>query len=294
MYDEILSEFRMYLDENFKTNEEDNTGKAYMSDMNQFFRYFYETFDEIPDQISIAYVNEYKNYLLNTKGFKFSTINRKIAALSTFENFLIDVGKQQTKSVKKKDFFKITLPFITSNMLPKKTIKKLILRTGNTNIRDYMIVLLANEGGLRVSEIINIQVERDIKIDMRTIVIIGKGNKIREIIITDQLYDALEEYLKFRENKLNGRKNKYLIISNESANTGKHIDRTLINKTLKKYCNYINEKTINPHVIRHFFATKKYENGYTDIMLKKILGQSSNVTERYCHTGNENLIEKQK
>lgn len=286
---EILEDFKLYLDENYKTNEEDNTGKAYMSDMVQFYKYFWKEYEEVPEKITRAYVNDYKKYMIQDRSLKFSTINRKLASLSIFENHLIEIKKQEEKAIREKDFYKIIVPYITSSMLPEKTVKKVALKAANNNVRDYLIILLGYKGGLRVSEIINIELERDIKLDMRTIVIIGKGNKVREMIITNDIYDALTEYLEYRKKILNGRKNKYLIISNKSANTGKNIDRTLINKMLNKYSELLKEEEekIHPHILRHLFATEKYDNGFSDIMIKKALGDSSNASDRYCHPGNE-------
>ena len=195
---------------------------------------------------------------------------------------------KKKNNIKKKDFFKIDSGLITAEMLPRDTIKKVRLKAGS-NKRDYMIFVILNEGGLRVSELINLELNRDVNLDMRKLLILGKGNKAREIFINNIMYDAIEDYLPEREKILNGRTNKYLIVSNKTANTNRPIERTSINNLLNKYCKSINEKCINPHILRHECATKRYEEGYSDMMLKKILGQTSNVTNRYVHAGNENI-----
>ncbi len=290
----LILEFEKYIDENYPEGENQNTKKAYLSDVNLFFKYFENTFDEIVISFSRANIMEYKNYMQKETAYKPSTFNRKLASLSVYENFLIEKKIKIEKSVKEKDFLKIIVPYITSDMLPKKTMKKVELEAGKTNIRDQLILVFIHEAGLRVSEVINIQLDRDINLEMRKITIWGKARRIREIIITNNMLDVLEEYLSVREEKLAGRKNKYLVISNKSVKTGKKIDRTTVNKMLEKYCKKVKENTINPHIFRHAFATEKYENGYTDMMLKKSLGQTSNVTDKYVHPGgeNKNCIEK--
>lgn len=287
---ELMSEFEKYLEENYPNTEDKNTQKAYLSDVNMFYKYFEESFSEIINSFSRADIIEYKNYMLKEKGYKASTINRKLASLSVYENFLIENEIKEVKSIKEQDFYRITVPYITADMLPRKAMKKVELLAGNTNIRDQVILVFIHEGGLRVSEVINIQLERDINLEMRKITIWGKGNRIREIIITNAMFDVLEEYLPIRNKQLDGRENKYLIISNKSVNTGKKIDRSMVNKMLEKYCKKINENSINPHIFRHDFATNKYEEGYTDMMLKKSLGQTSNATDRYIHPGGEKII----
>lgn len=290
---EILKEFKKYLEENYDCSGRDNTILAYMTDVNQFLKYFKEKFGEDIVDFSNADYFEYKKYISEELNFKFSTINRKTASLSIYENFLIEKGirKNNSKVIKKKDFYKIERPFITSQMLPKETIKKVRLRAGRENKRDYAMFILLDEGGLRVSELVELQLERDLDFEMYSIHILGKGNKIRSIFMEQIIYDAIKDYLPEREKLLNGRKNKYLFVSNKTANTNTTMSRTSINNILAKYCNEVNETKINPHIMRHDSGTKKYEEGYSDLMLKKFLGHSSNATDIYTHPGGERYRE---
>ena len=81
--------------------------------------------------------------------------------------------------------------------------------------------------------------------------------------------------------------NKYLFISNKSKKTGNHIHRSTVNKMLNKYIEKLNEIKLHPHTLRHDYATTRYEEGYSDMRLKKSLGQTSNVVNRYVHPGGE-------
>lgn len=286
---EILKDFEKYLMENYDTEGDKNTIQSYLSDIKQFLNFFKEKFDEDIIVFSRGHFIEYKNYMLKEKGYRFTTINRKTAALSVYENFLLDRKRKNTpKIIKKKDFYKIDLGLVTSDMLPKNTIKKVRLKSGQ-NTRDYLIFIILDEGGLRVSELVNIQLERDVNISMRKMIIFGKGKKVREIFINDTMLDAIEEYLPDREKLLNGRENKYLLVSNKTAGSNKPMGRTSINNILAKYCEEVREDKINPHLFRHHCATTRYEEGYTEMMLKKMLGQNSNVTLRYVHEGGEEI-----
>lgn len=289
MEDDILEKFEIYLDEKYTSDEERNTQKAYLSDIKLFLKYFEDEFGEKLVSFSRGHILEYKNYMLNKMNYKFSTINRKLASISVYEDFLIENNIKESKDIKKRDSYKIDLPYISADMLPRKTIKKLRLEASKSNIRDYALIVLIDEAGLRVSEAIKIQLERDVNLDMRRITIFGKGRKVREVFINNEIYDALEEYIRERNEileKLNVT-NKYLFISNKSKNTGKHIDRSTVNKMLNKYCEKLNEKNLHPHILRHDFATTRYEEGFSDMRLKKSLGQSSSVVNRYVHPGGE-------
>lgn len=74
---------------NHDTVGERNTIEAYLRDVKQFIKYFKEKFNEDIIDFSRADYTEFKIHIKDDKSFKFSTINRKTAALSIYENFLI-------------------------------------------------------------------------------------------------------------------------------------------------------------------------------------------------------------
>lgn len=171
------------MEENYDTVGERNTNEAYLRDVKQFIKYFKEKFNENIIDFSRADYTEFKIYIKDDKNFKFSTINRKTAALSIYENFLIKSGirKEDKKIIVKRDFYKIDRPYITRDMLPNNTIRKVRLKAGKESKRDYAMFILLDVGGLRVSELLGIELERDVDFKMYSIHIIGKENKIRSI-----------------------------------------------------------------------------------------------------------------
>lgn len=286
---DIIFLFEKYLNENYEDTGEKNTIKSYLSDIKQFINFFKEYYGEDITDFSRAHFNEYEKHFLEEKRYKFTTRNRKIASISIYENFLIEEGirKEDKKVIRKKDFTSIIRPFATADQLPKKTIKKVLLKAGQSNLRDYAMFVILDEGGVRISELLNIQIDRDIDYETNYITIKGKGNKLRRIFMTRTMLDAIESYKNERSKLLNGRENKYLFISNKTANTNKPITRQSVNNILNKYCNEVNEKSINPHIMRHDCATKMYNEGCSELMLQKQLGQSSSATQIYIHTGEE-------
>lgn len=288
---ELLKEFEEYLKENYSGDEKENTIKNYLSDVKQFFNYYKEEFGEIISDFNHIEITEYKNYMKNTKSYKYTTINRKIASLSIYDNFMIEKKDKKAKAVKKSDFTKIVRPYISADMLPRNEIKKVKVKAARTNIRDYVIFVLLNEGGLRVSELTNIEIDRDLDVKNRRLYVLGKGNKLRGIIITDNMLEAINEYIPERNKILGKRTNKYLFISNKTVNTGKAITRNSINNMLNKYCDELKIPRFNPHIFRHDFGTTSYELGYSELFLKNQMGDSSNAINIYIHPGKENLLE---
>lgn len=287
----LLNEFENYLKENFEKDEEQNTIKNYLSDVKQFIEFFEKQYGEEVTTFNHIELSEYINYMKNKKNYKFTTMNRKIAAISNYDDFLIETKRKDSKAVRNKDYFKIQREHITADMLPTNTINKIKLRAAKDNSRDYAMFVLYDEGGFRCSELLGIVIDRDIDFQMRKIQVIGKGSKIRKVTMNDKMKNAIEEYLVDREKLLNGRKNKYLFVSNKTANSGKRMGRTSVNNILNSYCDKVKEEKIKPHMLRHDFATKSYNLGYTDLMLKIELGHSSNATSIYTHPGQESLLD---
>ena len=193
MEDDILKKFEIYLDEKYTSDEERNTQKAYLSDIRLFLKYFEGEFGEKLVSFSRGHILEYKNYMLNKKNYKFSTINRKLASISVYEDFLIENNIKESKDIKKRDSYKIDLPYISADMLPRKTIKKLRLEASKWNKRDFAIIVLIDEAGLKGYHIGGAEVS-----NKHAGFIINKGNATAKDIL------ELIEYVKHEvEEKFN-------------------------------------------------------------------------------------------
>ena len=136
---DIIKEFETYLEEIYDADGKRNTINSYISDIKLFIRFFKDYYDEDIVDFSRANVIEYKKYIEKNRSMKYTTINRKMASLSIYENFLIEknIREDYHKVVKRSDFYKIDRPYITADMLPRKTLRKVILKAGKKNKRDY-------------------------------------------------------------------------------------------------------------------------------------------------------------
>ena len=143
------------------------------------------------------------------------------------------------------------------------------------NYKHKLLVLLAYGTGLRLSEIINLQV-RDVHLHNRTIhVRNGKGGKRRFTILPDKLWDRLRIYTQYKP------ANNYLFESNRKGKLHPRTVQKIFKNALKK-----SGVTIPAtfHTLRHSFATHLLENG-TDIRyIQRLLGHSSlRTTQIYTH-----------
>jgi site-specific recombinase XerD len=157
--------------------------------------------------------------------------------------------------------------------------------------RDFAIITLFLNCGMRLSELVGINIS-DIKLDDMKLTVIGKGNKERTIYLNKACIDAINAYLKVRPtNPKKDSKNsdKALFLSSYRQRISKRtvenvVDRELLNAGLDttKY---------STHKLRHTAATLMYKYGQVDIRaLQELLGHESiSTTEIYTHVDNDQV-----
>ena len=157
---------------------------------------------------------------------------------------------------------------------------------GSHKERDYCIITLFLNCGLRLSELVGLNVS-DIRRD-NTARVLGKGNKERIIYLNDACIDAINAYLKVRPS--DGLKDRNaLFISNQM----KRMSPVTVQKLVYKYLEKIglDSQGYSCHKLRHTAATLMYQHGNVDIrVLKEILGHENlGTTEIYTHLNSEQM-----
>lgn len=243
---------------------------------------------EVKD-ITIELVNSYIEYL-NSKNLSAKTINNRITILKSFVDYVSsrDASVVETyrilKSIKKQKE-----PEKLHEYLTKEEIKE-IMDEAKENIKYYCILSIAYECGLRVSEIYNLKKDDVILIknDSKIIIERSKGNKTREIVLTNVVADIIKKYLiLYRNNSELLFVNKY---NNKYSSKG-------INYIFKKYYNQAkqkcNDNTMfrhNPHIhiLRHSKGVHLVDNNVSLIAIRDLLGHKSiKTTEIYARISTE-------
>lgn len=158
---------------------------------------------------------------------------------------------------------------------------------GKNKERDYAIITLFLNCGMRLSELVSIN-NNNIKItnNSATIVITGKGSKQRTVYLNQACVDAIEKYMKVRPKDGVTDKNA-LFLSNRRKRISKQMVQHLVYEFLEKSGN----EGYSVHKLRHTAATLMYQYGDVDVLaLKEILGHENlATTEIYTHVMNEQL-----
>lgn len=248
------------------------------------------------ENISLADVYDYLFYLSRVKmnrqskslGINSAARSRMVSSLRSFYKYLNNKTNQiSTNPVKDLDSPKLrsTIPRYLSLDESRALLDTLSENDGPTAIRDYCIVTLFLNCGMRVSELVGININ-DIKED--TMRVIGKGNKERILYLSDACLNAIGEYLKVRPADGLSDKNA-LFISREHRRISVKTVQWLIKK-------YIAQAGLDPtkysaHKLRHTAATLMYRYGQVDVRaLQEILGHKNlDTTKIYTHVDSEQL-----
>lgn len=157
---------------------------------------------------------------------------------------------------------------------------------GNFRERDYCIITLFLNCGLRISELVGLNLS-NIRSD-NTMTVIGKGNKERTIYLNDACQAALRRYLQVRP--ADGLQDRNaLFISRNNRRISVRAVQNIVEKFLDKAG--LSGQGFSAHKLRHTAATLMYQHGHVDVLLlKEILGHENlATTEIYTHISDSQL-----
>ena len=217
-------------------------------------------------------------------GLSAATRARKIATLRSFFNYLTSkVHLLEQNPIKDLDSPKLrkTLPrYLTLD----ESVELLESVDGANSERDYCILTLFLNCGLRISELIGLNLN-DIQGD--ALRVLGKGDKVRIVYLNDACKDALERYLAVRR-PISGRDENALFLSTRNQ----RISRSNVHALVKKHLTQagLDSSAYSSHKLRHTAATLMLQNGVDVKAVQEVLGHEHlNTTEIYTHIDNESL-----
>lgn len=227
-------------------------------------------------------------YLSRERKASSATRARKVATLKSFFKYLF----QKKRIIKDDPSYDLETPR-RAKRLPKylnleqsrNLLSAAESSTSEFAERDYCIVTLFLNCGMRLSELRNIDLS-DISDD--TLRVVGKGNKERTIYLNDACLRALEDYYPVRDT-MKKKDKEALFLSSR----GTRISAPMIQNIIKRLftASGIDASSYSVHKLRHTCATLMYKYGQVDIRtLQAILGhQSVATTQIYTHVDEESL-----
>src|SRR3954468_17388347 len=258
------------------------TIRAYMGDLEQFVKWLQtRRVDwDIPYRIERINIVEFINYLATQKASA-ETRKRKLATIRGFLKFLKD---NQIIFGNPADTIEGPIREEREPAILLKTEYKALLQVAGDNPRDFAIVTLFLQTGLRVSELVNLKLQ-DVDFASRELTVRqGKGRKDRVVPIVGDALNALKVYFAVRKDNPEY-DNVFL------AKNGTSLNQRTVRWWIKKY--YVEagiKKKASVHTLRHTFATHQIHNGLKLNQLKEVLGhRRMETTYKYVHLDRTNL-----
>lgn len=310
-YPPIIQEFISY--KSVIQGCSEKTVEEYTLDLKIFFKFLIATRCGVPtegedfEQISIDAVDlemaksvktediyAFLMYATRTRNNQNASKARKLSAIKAFYKYLVAKrhyfdenpainieAPKQRKSLPK--YLSLEESIALLEAVKNDTESKFVTR-------DYAIITLFLNCGMRLSELVGINLS-DVDRDLRSLRVLGKGNKERIIYLNDACKDALIPYLAERLEMSQSTK------LNTNALFLSRLEKRISQKTVQwmvyKYLDLagLEAKHYSVHKLRHTAATLMYQSGQVDVrVLKDILGHEQlNTTQIYTHVSNASM-----
>ena len=243
-------------------------------------------------QIKLDDIHAFLSYLTNTYHSKAATRARKASSIRVFFNYLsqkanlIEFNPAQNLETPKLDK---RLPKYLSLEDSKRLLNVAGSDDNRNNKRDYAIISLFLNCGMRLSELVGINI-KDINFSECQMTVIGKGNKERTIYLNKACMTAINNYLAVRPvegiktDKANSKN--ALFLSERKERISRRTVQYIVDKELRAAG--LDTSKYSVHKLRHTAATLMYQYGNVDIRaLQEVLGHESiSTTEIYTHVAN--------
>ncbi len=245
------------------------------------------------DSITSDEIYGYLLYLAQVRKSKATTRSRKLATIRSFYKYHT-AKSHLLKNDPAKDVDAPRLPAGLPIVMTLDEAELLLNSYDKTHVnykRDYLITLMFLSCGMRLSELVGINLS-DIDSDFSRFIVRGKGNKTRALYFNDVCKAALVDYIGVRQKSTiaRGRRVKdtdALFLSRNGVRMSAKTVQWMLNKQLE-LCG-LDKRGYSAHKLRHTAATLLYNESHVDVMmLKEILGHSQlSTTQIYTHVKSE-------
>ena len=288
---ELVRSFSLYLGVEKKYSH--HTSISYENDLEQFSSFCARTFETV--LLADVRSTMIRSWIVSmmSENISSSSVNRKISTLRSFYKWLHKKGHTDKNPMVKIAGPKKSkkLPVIVQDVNISRLLEKDLCsedESGSYSInRNNFIVELLYSTGIRRAELIGLNVS-DINLSRKEIRVIGKGNKVRSIPLTESLVESIEQYLKIRMQAKIADSDALIL-----TNKGKRIYPRLVHQIVsRKLSGVTTLSKKSPHVLRHSFATHMLDRGAELNAIKEILGHANlAATQVYTHNSITKLKE---
>ncbi len=287
-----ISRFLEYLQ--FQKNYSAHTLKSYGRDLEEFLSYLTENTghkDVKIEDIDHITIRDFLGYLTRKANAK-SSVGRKLASIRSFFRFLYREGRVSVNPARL-----VSTPKQGTYLPPSLSIDqidKLLAvpdESSERGVRDRAIYELLYASGLRVSELVQLNIE-DMSLSERLVKVRGKGKKERLVPFGEQARAALAAYMAMRGKLLRRQKTSVDPGAVFLNLRGGRLTARSVERNLQQYVRSSNlSLEAHPHLLRHSFATHLLSAGADLRSIQELLGHANlSTTQKYTHVSIEELM----
>jgi len=276
---QIFNQYVNYLEA--ERNASPYTIRNYTTDLLDFFSFLRSQKIGSLHEVDKQVVRDYLSYLLE-HGFVKVSIARKLSAIRSFYRYLMREEIVTTSPVA--DTSSPKLDKRLPDFLSQKEVLELLdapdLSTPQGQ-RDLALLELLYASGLRVSELVNLDIDK-VNLDANEIRVWGKGSRERMVLMGRPAAAALVTYInQGRARLLGGKKNPALFVNR----SGRRLVDRRVQRILEKYSAVAGiNRRVHPHMLRHTFATHLLDGGADLRVVQQLLGHADlSTTQIYTH-----------
>lgn len=277
----LLTEYLEFL--NFERGLSPLTRENYARDISQLIK--------LADTIALKdlQINHIRRFIasLHSKGLGGKSIARMLSSWRGFFTFLINrkgftnnpvIGLRAPKSAK-------TLPQALSI---EQAVKLVDIGDDDVlSVRDHAILELFYSSGLRLSELVNLDIDA-LDFSAGTVIVTGKGNKTRIVPMGAHAMEALQKWLQLRANipKIDATSKSVFIGLQGRRISARNIQYRLKEWSIKQGIN----SSVHPHMLRHSFASHVLQSSGDLRAVQEMLGHANiSTTQVYTHLDYQHL-----
>src|SRR5215210_6539180 len=267
------------------------TIKTYNTELTLFISFLEDEIGKELGDLSAEDISLYREHLIGT--YAAATAAKKLAVLRRFLIFTYMAGATRVNPESLRFFAKS--PRVRQdpayNVLTEEELLRMLNAARASNYRDYVMLAVMAGCGLREAEVVGIKVGdfREVAVDQVLLRILGKGDKVRNVAISPDLWRLVQRYVLLTERSFTSHPDSRKPLFTSRVGKDKPLTTRSVQNIVKKYVRTAGiTKAISPHSIRHTVGTNMAINEAPLLVIQQFLGHSDpKTTMRYIRRAEE-------
>lgn len=301
LYILIRNFFLVYLPVQRKASA--NTIRSYRTVWNQLLKYTAESrgisiTDLTIDMLNADVIGGFLNHLDADNGSSPATRNHRLAAIRSFFKFAAGCKPEYIERMSSLSNLKPVRddPFSKAEFMTEAAIQAILAAPDTSTrigVRDQFMMILLYDSGARIQELMNLKICDIRQSKTATVILHGKGNKIRSVPLTENTMQHLKRYLAiFHEGVPQESKRPLFYVTHKGTMEPMNDDTARIRiyhyaNIARELCSEVPQK-VHPHMFRHSRAMHLYQHGMPLELVSQWLGHKNVVTTQiYAYADTE-------